>query len=66
MKEAATSGKFETTARVENHAAVGLLARDFFDGVHCHGHGEKLANFGFVDVEGHGVALDDKGIAGAR
>jgi hypothetical protein len=31
-----------------------LFAGDVLDGVNGQGHGEELANFGFVDVEGHG------------
>ena len=58
VEEATTGGEFEAAARMENYAAVGLLAGDFLDRVHRHGHGEKLADLGFVDVEGHGLAPD--------
>ncbi len=39
VKEAATGREFKAAARVEYHGAGGLLAGDFLDGVHGHGHG---------------------------
>ena len=57
MEEAAVA-KLETAARMNEDIAVGLFAGDVFDGVDGHGHGEKLANFGFVDVESHGSSGD--------
>ena len=61
MEEAATGGEFEAAPSMEDYAAVSLLAGDLFDGGHGHGHGKKLADFGFIDVEGHGLA---PGVAG--
>src|SRR5208282_1159577 len=53
VEEAATA-EFEAVARLDEYLALSLLAGDVFDGVDGHRHGEELANFGFVDVEGHG------------
>ena len=52
--------ELEAAAGVNEYLALALFAGDVFDGVNGHGHGEELADFGFVNVEGHGSLSERK------
>jgi hypothetical protein len=54
MEEVA-AGQFESPSGMNDNNALGLLAGDLFDGSNRHRHGEQLADFGFVDVQGHAL-----------
>ena len=55
--EEASAGEFKAAPRVHHHFAGGLLARNLLDRFDGHRHGERGANFSFINVQRHFVCV---------